>query len=1031
MQMNILAGNNPELEAAALSSIGDGVITTDTKGIILFMNRAAFEINDMDSDTIVGQSFEETFFFMDAYSKERAESPVERALHNDAVTGLKNNTVLYTKKKNEKYVSATCSPIKSPDGATLGVVVVLRDISRLKSVEMKHITEKDNLRGIFNNVPIGMVMLDSNERIIYVNDTALQFFKYSREQIIGMRFGDSFKCLGSLEDECSCGYGRKCTNCEIRKAYIRAIKNGKATNNIELKKMLSIKGKEKEFWFRASVSPVLTEEGRCAVVSLLDITDSKNREKDIIKSRDYINTILDQMPSLVWKTNEKVECNYVNKVWIDYTGSSLEEVSKYGWTNIMHPDDLEHYLNARLSAMETLESFQVETRIRRYDGSYRWCLTTATPCYDLDGRYSGYIGSIYDINDRKEAELKYRSLVMNMLSGYAYYRIIYDDNNKPCDLKVVEVNREFERLFQLSERKTIGRYYSEIFPNSVSKVIKAIRNNTKKLAGGKCVKINELYSKAYKKWFSLTIYSPTEGEIVTIFMDITYLKQSEYKLIAAKEAAEAANKAKSEFLANMSHEIRTPLNGMVGMVDLTLLTELSNEQKDNLITAKACANSLLNIINDILDFSKMEAGKLTIENISFDIMNMMDEVIKTHSKRIEEKGLSFTCTCDPSIPHFLIGDPNRLKQVLNNLLSNAIKFTPKGSISLTVQNITRNDNEVELKFAVSDTGIGISAKDTVNLFKSFSQLNDPAAKKYDGTGLGLAISKNLVERMGGQIGLDSIEGEGSTFYFRLKFRLGSQYIRNKTEPIPYIQKSSKQLSILLAEDDEINQKVILKMLQEKGYKVDTADNGNKALSLYNRGKYDVILMDIQMPEINGIEATQKIRENEPEGKHISIIALTSYALHGDRERFLAMGMDGYVSKPVNMNELFDTIEGLSSKYSQNASFVPDKAAISKEGNVVYESGKKQPHGNKLTQALHKIADEIKDMQAALENCDLTVVENRAHNIKTLANDIDAIELKDTAFKIELAARRGNIDDALANMKHLELELSIYNNSYGI
>jgi CheY-like chemotaxis protein len=412
-----------------------------------------------------------------------------------------------------------------------------------------------------------------------------------------------------------------------------------------------------------------------------------------------------------------------------------------------------------------------------------------------------------------------------------------------------------------------------------------------------------------------------------------------------------------------------------------------------------------------------------LENINFDIRQLVEELVKAHSTRTIDKGLELNYLFSSSIPQFLIGDPNRLRQILNNLISNAIKFTENGEINIAVKKASNSKDEIELKFAVSDTGIGIAPEELSRLFKSFSQIENAFTKQYGGTGLGLVISKQLVEMMGGRIEVDSEKGKGSTFYFFLKFKVGS-LLEERKQPLMRISKTTKPLHILLAEDDAINQKVIVKMLNEKGHSVDTANNGLEVVELYERGNYDVVLMDIQMPIMNGMEAVQKIRQKENKFKYTPIIAMTAYALQGDREKFLSQGMDEYVVKPIQMNELFFALEKVTSNIQYIA---PDKLVLTENGEILFTSDRSSQSGRERVAKLAEIYKDIKTLESAAKRDNMNLIEQIANEIKTISNEIDVIDIKDTAFKIELAARRGNLTEAEKYIEQIHYEFKLYKN----
>lgn len=512
---------------------------------------------------------------------------------------------------------------------------------------------------------------------------------------------------------------------------------------------------------------------------------------------------------------------------------------------------------------------------------------------------------------------KYKKLFLNLPIGFAQAQILRDpQTGRNMGYRISDANETFGRLFDLD----ISDYYNKIISESRVEVLQDINAwfeayNNSGTKQGELLAV-EITMEKLNKVFNTVMYKSESDYINMVVIDITEQKETENKLSAAIKDANAAYKTQAEFLANMSHEIRTPINGILGMLQLTLMAEdLQADYRDNLTTAKNCADTLLRLINDILDISKLEAGKYNLKEENFDIKAIIEETVAAQVPLAKGKGLSLDCSFGSDMPKLVRGDGQRIQQVLNCLLSNAIKFTGEGGVRVKVACLDDSLDKIKLRIAVADSGIGISDADRNKLFIRFSQVDSSDTRKYGGSGLGLVITKQIVELMGGNITVQSKEGLGSTFIVEVPLKLLKaadevvEEVKEPEDPAVFSIMGHNRARILVAEDEPVNQQVIGKLLGMAGYSYDIAENGEKAVELFKQKEYKAALFDVQMPVMDGLAATQEIRAIEfREGrKRLPIIAVTARAMFGDKERILEAKLDDYIAKPYNLNDVVETL----------------------------------------------------------------------------------------------------------------------------
>jgi len=514
--------------------------------------------------------------------------------------------------------------------------------------------------------------------------------------------------------------------------------------------------------------------------------------------------------------------------------------------------------------------------------------------------------------------------------------------------------------------------------------------------------------------------------------DITQQRETEQRLAEAKEAAEAASRSQAQFLANMSHELRTPMNAILGMIDVALPKAVHPTAVDCLQTAKGSADLLLTLLDDLLDSSKIEAGKLELESAPFSLRRLMDQITRVLSVRASEKGLVFCCRFPEEVPDALVGDRMRLQQVLLNLAGNAIKFTEQGEVEISIRSLLV-DGAAELEFAVRDTGIGIPPASLERIFQPFSQVDPSTTRRFGGTGLGLSISKNLVELMGGRIWAESNVGTGSTFYFTVRLSVANELPAEPLAP-PVLSAAASALRILLAEDNPANQKLATYILKDRGHQVEIADDGHAAVYSAEQNDYDVILMDVQMPRMNGLEAAAAIRRREDgkreDGKRVPIIAMTAHAMQGDRERCLEAGMDAYLAKPINAQQMIALVESLANGPGAQSVRPISDSQRAKPASLVFDPDEARARCcdnremlDEMTRCFFRDLDSLlPQMHAALANRDLAQLGRLGHRLKGTLVYLGARRATEAAVRVERLKRQpGGAEEAEHAVRTLERE----------
>jgi len=891
-----------QYQAVILASIGDAVISTDSRGHISFLNPQAEYLTSWTCQQAVGQPLMTVFKIIDEQTREPIDNPVKKILASDKLASLTIQALLLARDDREIPIHNNITPIRKTNGILLGAVLAFRDDTERRKAEAALQQECKRNQRYLDTVQTLMVELDDQGQITMINHKGCELLGYKENDLLGRHWFTT--CLPQPE------------GLETVFPLFQQIMNGNLpTAEYFENPVLCRDGSQRLITWHHTYYKNNTGRIVGTLSSGEDITERKIEQERINK----LSLAVEQSPESIVITNLAANIEYVNETFIHNTGYTSEEVIGRN-PRILHSGKTSPATyKAMWDTLNQGQTWKGEFYNKRKDGSEYIEFATITPIRQTDGRITHYMAIKEDITERK--------------------------------LMGEELDRHRHHLEELVERRTT-------------------------------------------------------------------------ELADARERAEAANLAKSTFLANMSHEIRTPMNAIVGLTHLLQRDSHDSEQQNKLAKITAATHQLLTIINDILDLSKIEAGRLPLRSTDFSLDTVVKHVRSLIAEQARSKGLSIEVDTT-NVPPQLRGDATRLNQALLNYATNAIKFTEHGVITLRARLVEESNNEVLVRFEVEDSGTGIAAEQLPRLFHAFEQADVSTTRQHGGTGLGLAITSRLAHMMGGEAGVDSEPGHGSTFWFTARLERG-QEIMHSTVAVTemHTEATIRQrhcgAHLLLVEDNAINQEVILEMLHGAGFEVDTAENGREALEKTSSTTYDLILMDIQMPEMNGLEATQEIRLL-PNCMKLPILAMTANTCDKDRHACLAAGMNDFIPKPVEPKILFASLsKWLPGQTCPLPAHYADKAMIPKESSLHELLGHipnldptlclSNLHGNLaiyvkiLRQFALSHTNDAARITELLNTGNFSKSRDIAHGLKGVAATLGANLVRDFATQLETACR---------------------------
>jgi PAS domain S-box-containing protein len=1004
------------LLASIVESSDDAICALGLDGTFVSWNRGAENLLGYPAEEIIGKN---ASVLTPPGMIDEAGQQLETIRMGRAVSAF--DTVRLTKDRRIVDLSMSMSPILNPSGEVVGAAIIARSIAELLETREALIETAAQLRGITDSAQDAILAMDPHGAISFWNPAAESMLGYRYQEAIGKNLHDLLAPARYRE--------------AAHAAYPEFLKTGRGKVVGSTVELAARRKDGSEIAVELSLSSVSLDGEWNAIGIIRDITERKRTEEALRESEERFRIMADSCPIALWVTDQQGGLRFTNRALRAFFGATAEQLERSEWYVMLHPEDAPEFVDGFQRALQEHTSFKAQARFRRADGEWRWIDLYALPRFSAGGEFLGLVGSGRDVTEGKRAEQalqsseeKFRQLAENI--GEVFWIM------NPEASETIYVSPTYEQIWGRTceyAYRNPASWMESILPEDLEQASRMFAARTK--AEAVEVEFRIRTPEGQEKWirdraFPVLDQTGRAVRLVGIAEDITERKRHEAEMIRAREGAEAANRAKSSFLANMSHEIRTPMNGVLGMVQLMLGTELTAEQREFAQVIQLSARAMLSLINDILDLSKVEARKIVIENLPFDPRGAVEEVVQLLSVQAEAKGLSLQARVSPELPMLLYGDAHRLRQVLANLVANAIKFTARGQIAIEAALESRSDSAATLRFAVTDTGIGIPPEKLADIFSRFTQADDSVTRRYGGTGLGLTICKELVALMHGAIGVTSVEGQGSTFWFTAvcdlapasRSRTAGELSRRMglSDAPGGVTRIGREAHILLAEDSSTNRQVVLAQLQKLGYRASAVANGAEAIEAVRQGHYDLALMDCEMPVMDGFEATRRIHASvQPD---LPIIALTAHAMPEHRERCLSAGMNDYLTKPLELGLLAEMLgkwlpvagasgePGALARSPSRPAGEPTQAVFNPEALLRRLMGDRRLASIVLRGFLQDFPMQLNNLRALVEAADASGARLQAHALKGAAATVAAESLQALALAMERADDKSRLDE---------------------